>query len=113
MVGNSFCFRPGGVILLSSEPRAVNEKVKSCKLIGEMWLGTNHMFVPGPVPSEINKKQTTFTYSEVSQIFQHISKIWHDWETVESVLIWEFPDDEIIISIPAAFWCYFRCQMLF
>ena len=43
MVGNSFCFRPGGVVLLSSEPRAVNERVKSCKLIGKMWLGTNLM----------------------------------------------------------------------
>lgn len=84
MVGNSFCFRPGVVIPLSPEPCTLNEKVKSCKLIGKMWLGTNPMFVPGPVPSEINKKQTTFTYSEVSQIFQHISKIWHDWEAVES-----------------------------
>lgn len=33
MVGNSFCFRPGVVIPLSSEPRTLNEKVKSCKLI--------------------------------------------------------------------------------
>ena len=60
MVGNSFCFRPGGVVLLSSEPRAVNERVKSCKLIGKMWLGTNLMFIPGPVPSEINKKTNNF-----------------------------------------------------
>jgi len=38
----------------------VNEKVKSCKLIGKMWLDTNPMFVPGPVPSEINKKTNNF-----------------------------------------------------
>ena len=115
MVGNSFCFRPGGVFRLSSEPRSVNEKVKSCKLIGKMWLGTNPMFVPGPVPSEINKKTNNFYIlwglSDISTYQQNLA--WYLWEAVESVLIWEFPDDEIIISIPAAFWLYFRCQMLF